>query len=55
MDIKLHIKEHYDRMELLRILQDAGYDTRIETHTEYTPTRVYICFDYDEFTKPLNI
>ena len=55
MDIKLHIKDHCNRMDLLRVLQDCGYDAWIETHTEYSPTRIYICFEYDESKKPLNI
>lgn len=46
--VRFEIKDHSDRMNVLRALIDNGYDARIEIDTSYMPTKVFIYIAVDE-------
>lgn len=46
--VRFEIKDHSDRMNVLRALIDNGYDARIEVDTSYIPTKVFIYTTVDE-------
>lgn len=41
MTIELEIKDSADRRELVRILQENGYEANIKCHSEYYPKPKY--------------
>ena len=46
--IKLEISDHYDRTELMTILQDNGYRVWLEYDKDVKPTKIYVCVDKEK-------
>ena len=40
--ISFEIKDHSDRMDIVKALADNGYAVKVEQRTEYLTTRTYI-------------
>ena len=46
--IRLEISDHYDRTELLTILQDNGYRAWLEYDKDSKPHKIYVCLDKEK-------
>jgi hypothetical protein len=47
--VRFEIKDHADRINVLKALVDNGYDAKIEVDTSYIPTKVFIYTTVDEY------
>lgn len=41
-EIKFEIKNHSDRMAMIQVLRNNGYETYIKSDTSYMPTKMFV-------------
>ena len=47
--INFEIKDHSDRINMLKALQDNGYNATIITDTSYMPPKVFVHVEVSEY------
>ena len=47
--VRLFIKDHACRMDVIEALQTAGYECKNEYHTEYMSPRTYVVFEVEDY------
>jgi len=47
--IMVQIKDHSDRIDMVKALQDNGYDAKVVTVTRHTPAKTMVLFNVDDY------